>query len=216
MVNVINNLELIKPLLKFDSSDTYYHLQILKRKKDCEEHEKARNNNARCLKTYYISSIEYLELRFSEIQKLCKNHNARAYINLNAKSFIKTGFQLNLLIADRMKNNQFEYMYRSYESVAGMSDVNIDEKRWIVDIDEKEILPSMLSHIEYDCDPKSTFEGDFLGFYTHFNSKLISYIPTKSGWHIITKPFNVKQFKDKYPEVDIQKNNPTLLYFEWE
>ncbi len=128
---IINNLELIKPLLKFESNDTYYHLQILKRKKDCEEHEKGKNNNARCLKTYYISSIEYLELRFPEIQKLCKNHNARAYINLNAKSFIKTGFQLNLLIADRMKNNQFEYMYRSYESAAGMSDVNIGEKCWI-------------------------------------------------------------------------------------
>lgn len=214
---IINNLDLIKPFLIFESTDIYYHLQILKRKKDCEEHEKARNNNARCLKTYYISSIKYLELRFPEIQKLCKNHNARAYINLNAKSFIKTGFQLNLLIADRMKNNQFEYMYRSYESAAGMSDVNIGEKRWIVDIDEKEISPLIISYIEHQCDPISKIENDFLGLELgYFDSKIITKIPTKSGWHLITKPFNVKQFKDKYPEIDIQKNNPTLLYFEWE
>lgn len=211
---IINNLELIKPLLKFESNDTYYHLQILKRKKDCKEHEKGRNNNARCLKTYYISSIEYLELRFSEIQKLCKNHNARAYINLNAKSFIKTGFQLNLLIADRMKNNQFEYMYRSYESAAGMSYVNIGEKRWIVDIDEKDISPLMLSYIEYQCAPFSNWMYDVDNDIDVFNSKILAKIPTKSGWHLITKPFNVKQFKDKYPEIDIQKNNPTLLYYE--
>ena len=37
---IINNLELIKPFLKFESNDIYYHLSILKRKKDCAEHEK--------------------------------------------------------------------------------------------------------------------------------------------------------------------------------
>ena len=29
---------------------------------------------------------------------------------------------------------------------------------------------------------------------------------------IITKPFNLKQFKDKYPDIDVHKNNPTILY----
>ena len=72
---IINNIELIKPFLTFESDDTYYHFQILKRKKDCEEHDKGRNNNARCLRSYYINSIEYLEDRFDEIQKLCKYHH---------------------------------------------------------------------------------------------------------------------------------------------
>lgn len=211
---IINNLDLIKPLLTFESSDTYYHLQILKRKKDCAEHEKARNNNARCLRTYYVHSIEYLEDRFDEIQKLCKNHQARAYINLNAKSYVKTAFEMNIKVAQRMLNNQFEYIYRSYESAAGMSNVNIGNSKWIVDIDEKEISPLMISHIEYGCDPISKSESDFLGLVCNFNSKIIATIPTKNGWHLITEPFNRKQFSDKYPEIDIQINNPTLLYYE--
>ena len=207
---IINNLELIKPLLQFESNDIYYHLQILKRKKDCLEHEKARNNNARCLKTYYVHSIEYLEDRFDEIQKLCKNHQARAYINLNAKSYVKTAFEMNIKVAQRMLNNQFEYIYRSYESAAGMSNVNIGNVRWVVDIDEKEISPLLVSHIEYGCDPVATcISGNNV-----FNIKINTKITTKNGWHLITSPFNRKQFSDKYPEIDIHINNPTLLYYE--
>ena len=86
----------------------------------------------------------------------------------------------------------------------------------IVDIDEKEISPLILSHIEFGCDPISKFESDFLGFGVDFNSKINATIPTKNGWHLITKPFNLQQFKEKYPDIDVQKNNPTLLYFEYE
>ena len=45
-----------------------------------------------------------------------------------------------------------------------------------------------------------------------YESKIYAYIPTKNGYHIITKPFNLKQFKDKYPDIDVHKNNPTILY----
>ena len=44
---------------------------------------------------------------------------------------------------------------------------------------------------------------------------IITFIPTVNGCHIITKAFNLKQFEPhqlKF-QVDIQKNNPTLLYF---
>ena len=42
--------------------------------------------------------------------------------------------------------------------------------------------------------------------------KVIKVIPTKSGYHLITERFDVMEFKKQYPEVDIQKKNPTLLY----
>ena len=44
------------------------------------------------------------------------------------------------------------------------------------------------------------------------SDKIESIIPTKSGYHLITKKFDSKTFKDKYLTVDIQKKNPTLLY----
>jgi hypothetical protein len=42
--------------------------------------------------------------------------------------------------------------------------------------------------------------------------KVESVIPTKNGYHLITKRFDVKTFGEKYPDIDIQKKNPTLLY----
>ncbi|WP_265091158.1 hypothetical protein, partial [Acinetobacter baumannii] len=37
-------------------------------------------------------------------------------------------------------------------------------------------------------------------------------IPTMNGCHLITKPFNLQKFKEKFPEIDVHKNNPTILY----
>jgi hypothetical protein len=42
--------------------------------------------------------------------------------------------------------------------------------------------------------------------------KVEAVIPTKNGYHFITKKFDVMEFKRKYPDVDIQKKNPTLLF----
>ena len=38
------------------------------------------------------------------------------------------------------------------------------------------------------------------------------FVKTKTGFHIITQPFNLLKFKERYPDTDVQKKNPTLLY----
>jgi hypothetical protein len=43
-------------------------------------------------------------------------------------------------------------------------------------------------------------------------NKIIETIPTKSGYHLITHRFNTQEFSKHYPDIDIQKKNPTLLY----
>jgi len=65
------------------------------------------------------------------------------------------------------------------------------------------------NYIEHECEP---FNVSHKGSIAIYNSKIYTQIPTKNGYHIITKPFNLKQFKDKYPDIDVHKNNPTILY----
>jgi len=207
----INNFEQIKDLLIFESADDFYHLQILRRKKDLPEHERGRNNNARCIKTYYIKNIDYLMSKKEEIIKLCELFTARAYINLNRKSFKKAAILTVSEITNRIIQNQEEYIYRAYESVVGESSANVGEKRWIIDVDSKNLnlLKNTVDEIckcQSSQKPRASFEFD----------NVIDIIPTVSGWHIITHPFNLKQiepFKCNYP-FDVQKNNPTLLYFD--
>ena len=208
---IVDNFEQIKQLLTFKSEDEFYHLQILKRKKDCPEHEKGRNNNARCIKTYYIQNVEYLESKKEEIIGLCKMFNARAYINLNTKSFTKTGFELNVQLGIRLQAKQFNHMYRLYETVIGGSEVNVGEKRWIIDIDTKDLNEVIDTQLAIErCQSSQGTISD-----TRWDN-LVDLIPTVNGYHIITHPFNLKQiepFKALHP-FDIQKNNPTLLYFD--
>lgn len=204
---MIDNFELIKPLLTFPNDDTYYHLQIIQRKKDCPEI----GSNNRVIKSYFICKIESLEKIKQEVINLCKLFNARAYINLTPKSLKKTTLLQIKYLSERLYMNDLKKIWKSWNSCAG--EIKGEENRWVVDIDHNVDDPNLepawgaiADFIDYKCDPKIDPIDGF------FNTKIIADIPTKNGVHLITTPFNLQQFKEKYPDIDVHKNNPTLLY----
>lgn len=201
---MINNFKEIRKLLKFENKDHFYFLQILQRKKDHKDGQKINgtNNNSRLIKAYYINSLEYFDFIEDEVIKLCDLFNARAGINLNRRSYEKMALHHLKKCTDQIINGDYCKAYKAYSSVVG-SYSQENDKTWILDIDEKEISPLMLSYINYNCEPISKSLEE---------SKIYIILPSKNGHHVITKPFNVKTFKDKYPEIEIHKNNPTNLY----
>lgn len=189
---MINNINQIKALLKFDSEDDFYHLQILKRKKEHPE----LGSNSYVVKTYYVKSLEYLDKIFPEVVNICNFHNARACINLNRRSFEKIAFHTLKKVTDCILNKDYKSVRKAYESVCG-SYSNESEHKWIIDIDDK----------DYDSS-----EMEILMYYTlPEGNKVITRIETKNGYHLITKPFNLQDFNQHY-SMDIHKNNPTILY----
>lgn len=196
---MINNFEQIKTLLEFPNDDIYYHLQIIRRGKDNPEMTGAN----RVIKPYFICSLESLDKIEQEIKDLCKFFNARAYINLTPKSIEKTTLLQMKYLAERTYMGDFKKIWKSWNICAG--EIKGEKPRWVIDIDgptDGEIS----EFIEYQCEPiTKNFNG-------HIISKIIEYIPTKNGYHIITTPFNLQQFKEKYPDIDVHKNNPTILY----
>jgi hypothetical protein len=127
---MVDNIEQISSLLNFESDDDFYHLQIIKRKK---EHKDLGSNSA-CIKTYYVNSIDYLNMKYPEIKSLCDFHNARACINLNRRSFEKIGFHTLRKVTDQIMNKDFKSIRKAYESVCGTYS-NENQKKWIIDID---------------------------------------------------------------------------------
>lgn len=196
---MIDNFELIKPLLTFLNDDIYYHLQIIQRKKDCQEI----GSNSRVIKSYFVCKIESLEKIKQEVINLCKLFNARAYINLTPKSLKKTTLLQIKYLSERLYMNDLKKIWKSWNSCAG--EIKGEENRWVIDIDGP-TNGEISEFIEYQCEP---IVKNFNGYVI---SKIIEYIPTKNGYHIITTPFNLQQFKEKYPDIDVHKNNPTLLY----
>lgn len=196
---MIDNLELIKPLLEFKSPDDFYYLQILQRKKENSE----LGSNSRVIKNYYIKSIEHLELRYQEIKDLCILFNARASIRLNRRSFEKVAFKTLQNIANSMSNREYSFINKSYDRACGLGH-NDKNKSWIIDIDKNE-LPFVDLIIE-------SFQ-----IVEPIGDKLIKKIPSKTGIHLITKPFNVLEFTNNLKKhvdihLDIQKDNPTNLF----
>ena len=197
---MIDNFELIKSLLKFESPDDFYHLQILKRKKENPE----LGSNSRVVKTYYVSSPEYLDKRKNEIIGLCEMNNARACINLNRRSFERIAFHTLKKVTDQIMNKDFKSVRKCYESVCGMY-ANEPEKKWVIDIDYKDI-------------PSEDERGIIFNYIKLLiketgNDENITIVPTKNGEHWITRPFNLAMFRENYGgTLEVHKDNPTILY----
>lgn len=267
---MINNLELIKPLLKFDSNDDFYYLQILQRKKDPNPIglPTGSNNNARTIKNYYINSVEYLDRKMPEIIALCNLFNTRASIRLNKRSYKKVAFRTLQKIAGIMANGEFSHLKTAYPKACGTGHNAGKKKTWILDIDDydsnnvqnRKYLDSLLNHINslqpinngyeiltikeffekfeanyvhMDFDPSNYLIADDDGIVKDFHCKTYpdgmlwdivikdktnkhhkcrEIIPSKSGLHLIVNPFNMKDFKTDYPDIEVHKDNPTNLY----
>jgi hypothetical protein len=173
-------------------------LYVFKRKKDQPEGEKENHQSVRTIKTYCIESIDHLDRRYDEVIQLCEMFKARAYIHIQKQNHRDVSLNMMVQLAQKIQDGNTNQK-GLFDSVVGQ--IKTMEKRWIVDIDTKDTkeLFDVKLHID-SCQP---FGKD----------KVICEIPTKNGYHLITERFDVMEFKKKYPEIDIQKKNPTLLYY---
>lgn len=211
---MIDNIDKIKPLLNFTEDGDFYMLYVFKRKKDQPESERDNHQSVRTIKSYCIESIDHLEKRYSEIKNLCEMFKARAYIHVQKQNHKEVSLNMMVALAERIKNGTSNQK-NLFDSVVGQ--LKTEEKRWIVDVDQEEVSPMMISHIEYVCKPLTQMNFDKAGIPDGYKSgpKIEAIIPTRNGHHLITKRFDTSEFKKKYPNVDIQKKNPTLLYYPY-
>lgn len=205
---MVNNFNIVKPLLSWSNDDEFYFLQIIQRKKDAAPGMKVNgtNNNSRLIKAYYVKSLEYLDFIEPEVIALCNLFGARAGLNLNKRSFKKTALQHLKLVTDNLINENYDKIYKTYSSAVGKFSHD-KNKKWIIDIDKedlirlqsiREIINSLPPLIDKERNP--------------IESKIIVEIPSKTGLHLITSPFKLDSFKTIYPDIDVGKNNPTNLY----
>jgi len=194
---MINNIEQIKGLLHFEAPGDFYMLYVFKRKKDQPEGERDNHQSVRTIKTYCIESIDHLERRYDEIIQLCEMFKARAYIHVQKQNHADVSLEMMMALAQRIKNGQ-PNQKGLFDSVVGQ--IKTQEKRWIVDIDTKDFDYVKNVH-------------DFINTLQPAGHKTEAIVPTKNGCHLITCKFNVMEFAKQFPDVDIQKKNPTLLYY---
>lgn len=194
---MIDNKEQIKSLLNFSELGDFYMLYVLKRKKDQPVGERDNHQSVRTIRTYCIKSTEQLDKRWEEIVMMCEMFKARAYIHVQKQNHRDVSLNMMVALAQRIQDGNLEQQ-SLFDSVVGQ--IKTQEKRWIVDI---------------DCTDwhAVTEVSQFINWLRPEGQKVEAVIPTRNGYHLITAKFDVKTFREKYPDIDIQRKNPTLLYY---
>lgn len=192
---MIDNFLEILPLIEFND-DWIYVITIMTRHKDFGLNLPEKAQKHRIIREYYVESKDYFCARYSEIQKLCQFFNARAYINLNPKPKSKLGLELLDQLTKKLKAKDTQYLNLLPKA---LGNVGSPKRTWVVDVDN----PDQLEQIIYTINELPPV----------VDNKIIKTLPTVNGRHIISTPFDLKRFSQLFPEVDVQKNSPTLLYF---
>jgi hypothetical protein len=201
---MIDNFDKISEIIntKHLTEDNFFFVQIIKRRK---ENPEMTSNNITC-DVFYIKDVDDLAKKNQRIIQRCTDENARAYINLNVRSKRKVALQTMKIMAECIANDNYN-VANAYASAVGNthSDPN---KTWVIDIDYDRELPTEVNEA-------------FVTRLTKLISGLIvetgktpniHQIPTKNGVHLITQPFNTQKFGEIHKNIDIHKDNPTILY----
>jgi hypothetical protein len=130
-------------------------------------------------------------------------HHARAYIHLNRRSFKKISLQTMRITSELIISEQYEAIKDAFFSACGQFS-NEPKKTWLIDADNSEIkdeetleeIKKLIIELQKEAQKEPRLD----------------IIPTLNGHHFITWPFNSKKFHDKFPNIEIKKDSPTILY----
>ena len=86
------------------------------------------------LDNFYLYNPDDLERMKEKIIDRCAKHNARAYINLNKRSYYKASLNMLAKVTNQILAQDYKGVNRAYDSVVGNM-ASQGEKMWIVDVD---------------------------------------------------------------------------------
>ena len=190
---MVDNWKYFADKLNFTNPTKFYLVQLQQRKKDDESF----SANNRTIKSYFINTREEFLALESEIKKLSDETKSRVYIRLNRRSFEDVALQVNKDLAQMLQDRNFQHLKSLVPSAAGnVCSEKKEDRLWLIDIDDMSYFDKVIDFL-FGIDP-GIFEDT---------------IETLHGVHIITHKFDSKLFKEKFPNIDLHKDNPTLLYF---
>ena len=171
----------------------HYVVEIMSRGKDNTDMSAANRH----FKNYYFPCIDKFDQYESEIKKVCDALRMRAYVSVNYKMYDQVLMDTAAEAATRAAAHNYGKPYSVYEHCSGKY-VNRKDKKFVVDIDEEQMI-------------------FFDSIYDELKDKVSLVVPTRTGMHLVTTPFNTLAFENKCIDrfgftPDIKKNHLTLLY----
>ena len=177
----------------------FFFVQVIQRKKDCNI-----STNYNVIKNYCFFDKETFLKRKEEIITLCKAFNARAYFWVNPRNCKEVQYEIIREALEAIELGTHK-LFKCVSRALGRKRCNRYKSKWILDFDTKDwSLINKYLEVIYRCRPDGV--------------KVNTFIKTVNGIHVITDPFDLEQFKQKVAiakldNIDIHKDNPTVLYY---
>lgn len=209
-----------KQALTWQEGDCYY-VQLLRRQADdpmiggVKDKKYHGNMHSRSIKDYLIKSVDHLEDVKEQIKAFCQLENVRAYIRLNKRNYKHIALQMMMHIAQQCKSGEtYSSPFHLVSSACGECCQAGEDKTWIVDLDkeylpyEKEIIDMICQCMPISAKLQEIYDSTNAEIHSTGNPCGVSMeeikqkyvaenffiVPTKSGKHIVCKPFNRDTF----------------------
>ena len=196
----IDNFNILAPWFdNLSDQGDFFFVQVIQRKKECNI---GSNNNV--IKDYHFFDKETFLSKKEEITTLCKTFNARAYFWVNPRNCKEVQYEIIREALEAIELGTHK-LFKCVSRALGRKRCNKYKSKWILDFDTKDwSLINKYLEVIYRCRPDGV--------------KVNTFIKTVNGIHVITDPFDLEQFKQKVAiakldNIDIHKDNPTVLYY---
>ena len=188
---MVDNIELIRKILKFDKFGEFYYISIMQRNKDGVKVASS-HDNCRRIRTFYVFSLEEFDKIIPFIKEICDKINARCYIELNRKDIFQCQLECIKRLTECIEHHTTKSRTIMDSVVAGAPS---RDKLWMIDVDKSDGITDIIEYINKN-------KG------THY-----AIIPTVNGCHIITSRFDPRFFNESFKDCEIKRNAFTLLYY---
>ena len=197
----IDNFNAVAPWFdNLSDQGDFFFVQVMQRNKE-------KNNvssSGYVIKDYHFFNKETFLSKKEEITTLCKAFNARAYFWINPRNCKEVQYEIIREALEAIELGTHK-LFKCVSRALGRKLCNKYKSKWILDFDTKDwSLINKYLDLVRKCRPNV--------------NKILYYVPTVNGIHVITLGFDLEQFKQelaiaKLDNIDIHKDNPTILYY---
>lgn len=197
----IDNFNAVAPWFdNLSDHGDFFFVQVMQRNKE-------KNNvssSGYVIKDYHFFDKETFLSKKEEITTLCKAFNARAYFWINPRNCKEVQYEIIREALEAIELGTHK-LFKCVSRALGRKRCNKYKSKWILDFDTKDwSLINKYLDLVRKCRPNV--------------NKILYYVPTVNGIHVITLGFDLEQFKQelaiaKLDNIDIHKDNPTILYY---
>jgi hypothetical protein len=195
---MVDNFDAFRKLLNFTEKGDFYFIQCLLRRKDHPDLSKSE----KCIDSFYIYNLDEYDHLIEKMKAKADSEGARVYVRVNKRNDKRIALAFMAELARKIYEEDHAGVRKIYTSMCGKYGSEKERKLFLVDCDFKD--QGLLI--------------DVMGFISELREQhkmpelMHCFIPTKNGFHILTSPFNIHEFKKKYMDIQVDGDASTLLY----